>query len=417
MSGLKKRYSDEEILKQMREHYLKRGSITTKSFDEDKEVCSLKTVRSRFGSWNNAIKELGVKEKLLRTLKEKAETKELLKYRKEEKWKELRIEFGLEEYSEEEIQREYIKFKRENKQFAALVMAEEIKEKYVKTKKISSRDFNARVIKRNFGRWENALQETGLEELILKEKQEYIFEKMKKFIEKTGRKPYDHEYRAKYGLPSIVRINHYFGNKSVLLKEFGFERGIVGNEITKSQILEMIQDFYKKEGRKPQAKDFKKKNNMPSMEQIYFHYSGINEAMEKSGFKVTARKKVYTREEALKGLYDFYIREGREPLKEDIKNENGLPSLKKLRSIFGTLGNAKEEANIPSSRKRRQFYIKEEVEQSLINKYLEKGERLTNREIDEDKELPTTGTILNVLRIQLFSDLWPYLEKKYKLKK
>ena len=417
MLGSRNKYSDEELLGQLKKHYLKNNSITSKSFDEDGEVCSLNTIQNRFGSWNNAMEISGIKNKLVVTFLEKIETKELLKYCAEENWEELAVEFDLEEYSKEEIHRQYRKLKNENKKFAKSVFAEKMKESYKKNKEIAYKDFNARAVTRYFETWQNALKETGIKEQMLEEKRKNLFERMKKFIEKTGRKPHEHEYRLKYGLPSIVVINRYYGNKSELLKEFGYERGIVGNGITKDQISEMIQSFYEREGRKPEARDFKKKNNMPSMEQIYFHYSGINEATGVLGFKDSPRRKKYTQKEALKGLRDFYMREGREPLKADIKNENGLPSLKKLRSLFGTLGEAKEKANIPMKMRKKAFYTKYGIEELLVEKYLEKGGKLTIKEIDYDRDLPSAGTILNLLRIQLVDDLWKYLEKKYKLKK
>ncbi len=420
-----KKLTKEKITEQINDYYSRNSKITATGFEKDRTVCSIERVVVHFGSWNNAMIELGYKEKvikqsnekLLNILRDKAKTGELLKYRKGTGWKELAEDFGLEEYSEEKIEKGYTRIKRENREFSKLVMLEEIKEKYEKTKKVLSRDFDARAIKRYFGDWKNALKEAGIGKVIIEDNKEEVFEKMKNFIEKNGRKPYHYEYDLKYNLPSIGRINHYFGNRLNLLKEFGYERGIVGREITKSQIMEMIQDFYIREGKLPQAKDFKRRNNMPSMDQIYYHYTGVSEAVASLGFKIAPKRKIYTRKEAIKGLQDFYKKERREPLKGDMKAENGLPPLSKLRSLFGTIGNAKEAAGIPVKINKAKLYTKKEVEENLVDKYLEKGRRLTIKEIDKDKELPARATVLSITGKQLLEEVWEYLEKKYKLKK
>ena len=46
-----KKYSREEILNQLRQHYSKNKDITYTSFKEDKETCSARLIELRFGSW------------------------------------------------------------------------------------------------------------------------------------------------------------------------------------------------------------------------------------------------------------------------------------------------------------------------------------------------------------------------------
>ncbi len=50
-----------EIISQLKRHYSKRSAKTFKSFDEDKTVCSYRTVFRTFGSWKNALIEAGIK--------------------------------------------------------------------------------------------------------------------------------------------------------------------------------------------------------------------------------------------------------------------------------------------------------------------------------------------------------------------
>ena len=58
MANYRNKYSNEEILHQLRAHYKRNGKITKKIFDSDKTVCSTITVNKKFGSWKKALKML-----------------------------------------------------------------------------------------------------------------------------------------------------------------------------------------------------------------------------------------------------------------------------------------------------------------------------------------------------------------------
>ena len=79
-SGIRKegdgRLSKEEVIRQLKEHYLKTEKITIRSFSEDKSTCAVETVRTKFGSWKKALieakilsKEEDKREKLLEQLR------------------------------------------------------------------------------------------------------------------------------------------------------------------------------------------------------------------------------------------------------------------------------------------------------------------------------------------------------------
>ena len=69
MAGTEQRYSNEDMLEQLRDHYKRNSKITRSSFAKDKAVCSSSIVYMRFGSWNNALLEAGIKEKELKPSK------------------------------------------------------------------------------------------------------------------------------------------------------------------------------------------------------------------------------------------------------------------------------------------------------------------------------------------------------------
>ena len=74
MAGVERKYSDEDILEQLRDHYKRNFKITRNSFEKDKTVCSSSIVYMRFGSWNNALLKAGIannitKESIIENLK------------------------------------------------------------------------------------------------------------------------------------------------------------------------------------------------------------------------------------------------------------------------------------------------------------------------------------------------------------
>ena len=79
-----KLYNKEKIAKQMKLHYNNNGTITMKSFNQNKSVCCSTTVKRYFGTWNNAKKETGFssnveynKPELLKIIKEKIKSGEI----------------------------------------------------------------------------------------------------------------------------------------------------------------------------------------------------------------------------------------------------------------------------------------------------------------------------------------------------
>ena len=60
MAGTEQRYSNEDMLEQLRDHYKRNSKITRSSFEKNKTVCSSSIVYMRFGSWNNALLKSGI---------------------------------------------------------------------------------------------------------------------------------------------------------------------------------------------------------------------------------------------------------------------------------------------------------------------------------------------------------------------
>ena len=75
MAGTEQRYSNEDMLEQLRDHYKRNSKRKRSSFAKDKAVCSSSIVYMRFGSWNNALLKAGIgnkitKEAIIKDLKD-----------------------------------------------------------------------------------------------------------------------------------------------------------------------------------------------------------------------------------------------------------------------------------------------------------------------------------------------------------
>ena len=239
---------------------------------------------------------------------------------------------------------------------------------------------------------------------------------MSAFLKKYKRRPTKKEFYNKYNLPCARTIKKYYGSIDNLLRECGEHVPITIREVTREDIIRQIKDFYKREGRLPVKEEFILSNDLPTIQHIKKYFSGMVEAKIASGFNVSDRIKENTEEEVIEAIQKFYKENERLPNKNEIKAQYGFPSINKVKALFGTLRIAYEAAGFKRSF-RANKYEKVEVEALIVEKYKEIGRRLTFREINEDKELPTYRTVCNILRKQKFSEMWDYLEEKYRLKR
>ena len=313
----------------------------------------------------------------------------------------------------------------------------QIRNFYKKNTKITKKLFDADktvchsvTIINRFGTWNTAIEKSGLviekkekkekikkEEPTLEEKKEKIRNQVREFINRTGKLPVNSDYISWNGLPSLTYVNKLFGNKNKLYVELGHTGKKFGEQLSKEQVIEKIKNFYKRTGREPLQNEFRIENDLPTLPDIKRYFKGKTEAKIEAGFKLAMKSKVYTKKEAIEALKAFYEREKRYPLKVDMKAENGLPPIIKLRSLFGTLREARAAAGMEVFGKKKTYLVKDDLEELLVKKYKEKGGRLTSAEIYIDKDLPNPSGVLNALRIQKLTDMWKYIEKKYKLTK
>lgn len=263
------------VLKQLIEHSKKNPKITRKSFDADEEVCSADTVVARFGSWQKALEEAGIREKktyveydkgkLLLILKNKVKTGEL-KYQNDIKkieglptwgyiskfwtWEELVKLLGLKivvsQYKDEEIIESYKKLKRRKK---------------YQEKKISLSIFHREsgisnwTVKAHFGSWNKFLsmmnEEITLEQVKVTHTDEELLEMYRDFSVEIG--------KDGIGATAQEVNDHFIYNSNVLERRFkslnkmrellGYKPILRGEKYTKDILKEILLKKYEEYGR------------------------------------------------------------------------------------------------------------------------------------------------------------------------
>ena len=196
-----------EIIKQIKSHYKKNPKMTRKSFEEDKDVCSIWIISKYFGSWKEALIAAGIKtyveydkEKILEILKEKKKLGEL-EYRKDirkikeipsnkylEKfwsWEELAEILGIKRkvyvYKNEELIEKYLGIKFKYKKVTSLIMLEET-------------GIHPETIRNHFGSWNKflkLLKEENVHKLTkVTHTNEELIKMYREFSIKTGNSEY-----------------------------------------------------------------------------------------------------------------------------------------------------------------------------------------------------------------------------------
>lgn len=169
-----KKYSEEEILLQLKEYYKRNNKITQYGFSKDKTVCSPNAVIYRFGSWEAALKMAEIK-------------------------------YRVEKLSVEE--------KKEK-------IRKQVKLYIIKTGKLPSklayRPYNElpsmMSIYKYFGSKEKLYKELGYSSKkfgeLLSKKQ--VIKRIQEFYRKEGREPGLRDFRVKNNLPTYKNIKKYF---------------------------------------------------------------------------------------------------------------------------------------------------------------------------------------------------------------
>lgn len=117
----------------------------------------------------------------------------------------------------------------------------------------------------------------------------------------------------------------------------------IKNVFTDNELLNYLKDFYEKNGRVPVASDFKNNPEYPNVDTYRKRFGSWSKALILVGmdiYKKVRRNKIYTDDELLNYLKDFYEENGRIPVKNDFENNPGYPGFSTYQKRFGSWNKA-----------------------------------------------------------------------------
>ncbi len=369
-----KRITKEKILEQLREHYLKNSNITVKSFENDKNMCSPRTVEKKFGSWNKALLEAGI----------------------------------------------YI---RENEKMSKEKILEQLKDHYSRNLKISVESFdkdkkvcNSSTVKNYFGNWEKALVEAGIREVNYVE---YDKEKLLVILRekvKAGELRYETDIDKIRGIPSFSYIKKLWEWKD-LTKKLGLKR-VVGR-YTEDEILKAYKKVKKKYKDEKISLPIMKKETGISAAVFVKHYRSWNNFLKSVDEEINKKMIImYTDKELIEMYKDFSIKIGKAKhgaTRKDVNSKGFVCSSAALVHRFTGFIKLRELAGFEPERTYPYTYSKDILKEILYNEYKIKGRRLTAREIREEWELPNIGTFYKHFKTSKITKIWEEVLKDRKL--
>lgn len=117
----------------------------------------------------------------------------------------------------------------------------------------------------------------------------------------------------------------------------------MGKICTDKNLLENIKKFEKENGRIPQARDFRNNPDYPNAGTYIKHFGSWNKAIELAGFEAVH---LYTREELLEYMRQFYIKNGRPPTANDFHHHPDYPNQDTYFKYFETFQKALKLINL-----------------------------------------------------------------------
>ncbi len=331
------KYTNEELLEQLRYHYSKNSKITMESFLEDKEVSSPTTVAGRFGSWKNALKEAGLPERTIFTKEKVINT--------------------IQEYYEQALDISFKNFERE-KRFCSIV-----------------------TIRKLFGSWENALRESGINK-------NYSKEDLIKFIQDYYRKKSDvryYNFRKKKNSCSMYMIKKYFGTWRNALKESGIK---YKDTYTKEEVLEEIRDFNKKT-KSLNCKKFHRDKRYCSQATVRRLFGNWGNALLEAGLRDKVKDYVEYDKDKLLEILKMKVKTGELKYSVDIEKIKGIPGLKYVTGLWSW----KELSELLGLKRRPASYTKKEIE-DIYKKLSENYPRMTIKMFKEIGGISVTSIII-----------------------
>ncbi|MCP1226167.1 homing endonuclease associated repeat-containing protein [Sebaldella sp. S0638] len=432
MAG-KIKYTEEEVLKQLQDHYKRNGKITRDSFTSDKTVCSSITVRKKFGSWKKALKKAGL-EREYRIIYSDEELLEQLRthYKKNSKISELRFNADKITCSSIAITKRFGSWKKalekaglKSNDYTKEDIIEQLRGHYKRNGKITRKSFSLDkktcspdTVANKLGSWRGALEELGY--IKSREYVEYNKEKMllllKKKVKSRELSKRQDLNRIK-GIPSATYITNIW-KWSELAELLEIENPRIN--YTKKTLIEKYKQMKEREeyrNKRISANEYSRVTGVgiPTITRHFGSWNNFCIIVNNEGWNST--EITYTNEE----LLELYLKVSQKLDKEEtgataqeLEDELGFSS--GVFSIrFGGLNNLRRKLNLEEKNQGKPKYIKEEIRKQLLKKYEEYGRILTTKELKEIHKksteennwiFPGYTTILKYFQTTKVSEVW-----------
>ena len=373
-----KRYSNKEMLEQIKKHCEENPNWSSKTFDKDKNTCNRSTVLKRFGSWNAALKKTGI------TLKNRSEI--------------------LQRYSDEELLDQLKRHCRENSNYT--------KDSFDSDKSVCA----ASVLQQRFGSWKAALEKAGINiKEHVKEKvysDEEILEQLKNHFDKYGeckKKIFDKDKNT----CSSTTVNKRFGNWKTALSKADIQF-LEPRIYTKEEIIEEYKKAKDKmeDPNKPMGYEtFKNETGVPyqAINKLFGTWNNfLSEIDEKNIFRSKVEE---TQEELLEMYRKFSVQIGRdgEGATEKEIDKLFIYSSGVLYKKCFSINEMREKLGFEPKLHKPLKYTKEELEKILLELYDEYKRKLGISElfrICKERKLPTTDTFIRYFDKENIKEVW-----------
>ena len=430
----KEKYTKEEIVEQLKDCYRRNGKVTVHIFDADKTLCSSSVVLDRFGSWTKALEEVGLPQNEYHYTKEEIAEQLRDHYKRNGKINSKTISsdetvcsvstvkkfFGSWEKAMKELELPQKMYTKEK-------VAEELKDHYRKNGKISWSIFESdktvcstKTVEKLFGSWSKALEELGFTKP--KEYVEYDKEKLLLLLKekvKSGELKKRGDIDKLKGVPGDRYIMKIWGTWTELSELLEVEKPRVFH--TKEKLIkkyEKMKEMEEYKDKRISGNEYKKVTGIDS-KTIISYFGSWNKFCEIVKNENWYMSKInYTNEELLEMYMKLSIKLGKEETGatgKDIEKEFGFSSgVYMIR--FGGINNLRRKLNLRIEQKYESKYTKEGIKKMLLKKYKEYGRTLTSRELGElNEEFPGVTTILKYFETTKMTEVWSEVLKRKKI--
>lgn len=236
----------------------------------------------------------------------------------------------------------------------------------------------------------------------------------KEYIELNPKGCWDF-FKRRTKSPSLQYLQKRFGltfNEILIVAgvpqdKLNFLRGVVQD---REYYLRQLTEMAEKLGHTPTVKEFKQHGGSPHHLPLLF--GSYNQAVLEAGLVPNQQRvKAYSKKQLCRIYKDISKQIGRPATARDLDTHSDHFDSSAFINTFGGLNQLRAEAGFDQSKRGRdRRYTKEQITQMLISEYRKKRDRLTTREIQQNKNLPNFMTILHYFNVHSLTEVWAEIE-------